>query len=381
MAWNESGNGKSRWGEGEQPGDLDKIVKGWQRKLGGLFGGGRSGQSGQSGSAGGGAGGVALVALAVIAWLASGLYRVDEAEQGIVLRFGKFAEATPPGLRWHLPYPIESVERVNTRVVNRFEQRSQMLTADENFVVLDMAVQYRKSDPAKYLFKVREPEETVSEVSESAIREVVGKSRLDNILVEDQAGIARRTRELIQATLDSYESGIDVLSVNLQDVEFPEEVREAVQDVVEAREDRQRLVLAAESYRNDLVPRARGDAARMIEAAEAYRERVIADAEGEATRFEALLAEYLEAPRVTRERLYIEAMEEVLANSNKVLLDAEGSGNLLYLPIDKLISGQEERAARGGAGAGTGQGSASSMIVEGSASRARDNPRSRRTRP
>ncbi len=342
MAWNE-GDGKNPWDDGKQgPNDLDQIVRNWQRRLSAAFGGrGSGGGGGGGGGAGGGGAGAVLIAVLVVgAWALTGLYRVDAAERGVVLRFGAYQETTMPGLHWHLPYPFESVEKVNVGAVNKFEQTSQMLTADENFVLVDLAVQFRKSDPIAYRFKVRNPDETLDEVSESAIREVVGKSTLDDILLEDQAEIASRTQTLIQATLDAYEAGITVVAVNLQKVQFPNQVKEAVQDAVRAREDKERLTLEAEAYRNDVIPRARGAAARMLEDAQAYRERVIANAQGEAARFELLLTEYQKAPVVTRERLYIESIEDVLKRSNKVLLDAQGSGNLLYLPIDKLLERQ-----------------------------------------
>jgi membrane protease subunit HflK len=211
-----------------------------------------------------------------------------------------------------------------------------MLTADENIVVVDTVVQYRREKPEDYLFNVRDPEGTLSEVSESAIREIVGTSNLDFVLTEGRADIAQRTKELIQSTLDAYGTGIRVTSVNLQDANFPTQVQAAVQDAIKAREDRDRLALEAQSYAYDILPRARGNAARQVQDAEAYRARVVNDAQGEASRFEALLTEYEAAPEVTRQRLYLETMEDVLGSTNKVLIDAEASGNLLYLPLDKL---------------------------------------------
>jgi len=226
-----------------------------------------------------------------------------------------------------------------------------MLTSDENIVVVDLVVQYRKTNPVDYLFNVRDADETLSEVSESAIREVAGKSDLDYLLTEGRTETAIQTQDLIQQTLDDYGTGIVVTKVNLQDANFPLQVEDAVQDAIKAREDKERLAFEAEAYANDVVPRARGDAARMIQEAEAYKQRVIADSEGEAARFEKLLVEYQKAPQVTRERLYIEAIETVYGNSNKVLLDSEASGNLMYLPIDKLIEHgkrEEEKTNSGG---------------------------------
>lgn len=382
MAWNESGgDGKSKdpWGGGDGPNDLDKIIRNWQRRLSAALGG--RGGGGGGGAAGSNTGIVLIVVLALVAWGLTGLYRIDEAERGVVLRFGAYQATTMPGLHWHIPYPIESVEKVNVGAVNRYEQTSQMLTADENFVLVDLAVQFRKTDPIAYRFNVRNPDETLDEVSESAIREIVGKSTLDEILLEDQAEIAERTEELIQRTLDTYEAGISVVSVNLQKVQFPNQVKDAVQDAVKAREDKERLRLEAEAYRNDVIPRARGQAARIREDALAYKERLVANSEGEAARFELLLSEYQAAPEVTRERLYIESIEDVLQRSNKVLLDAQGSGNLLYLPIDKLLE-RQGRAGQGNAGqmdANAGALQMESMQTDRDP-RSRDDARTRRTR-
>jgi membrane protease subunit HflK len=250
-------------------------------------------------------------------------------------------------LRWHIPWPVEDVELVNVNVVDRFNQQTRMLTSDENIVVVDLVVQFRRADPVEYLFRVRDPDATLSDVSESAIREVVGKSTMDFVLLEGRADIAQRTQDLIQQTLDDYGAGIVVTKVNLQNANFPSQVEAAVQDAIKAREDRERLSFEAQSYANDIVPRARGEAARRVLDAEAYRARVLADAQGEASRFEQLLTEYEKAPEVTRERLYIEAIEEVYGNATKVLLDSEGSGNLIYLPIDKLIEGRTGGIAAG----------------------------------
>ena len=255
----------------------------------------------------------------------------------MVLRFGEYNQTTTPGLRWHVPWPIESVEIVNVNVVNRFKQSTTMLTSDENIIVVDLVVQYRKTNPVDYLFNVRDPEETLSEVSESAIREVAGKTNLDFILTEGRSQIAIQTQEVIQNTLDEYGTGITVTQVALQDANFPVQVESAVQDAIKAREDKERYAFEAEAYANDIVPKARGDAAKMIQEAEAYKAKVVADSEGEAERFTKLLVEYKRAPEVTRERLYIDAIESVYGNSNKVLMDSEGSGNLMYLPIDKLL--------------------------------------------
>lgn len=351
MAWNESGNGKNPWDRGggnAGPPDLDKIVREWQQRLSGLFGGGGGrGERQTTGGAPGGRlfGGVALLVL-LAAWVATGFYRVDAAERGVVTRFGAFQVATEPGLRWHLPWPFERVERININEIVPFSQQTRMLTADENIIVVDMVVQYRRPDPVKYLFNVRDPEGTMRDISESAIREVVGKSKLDFVLTEGRAEIAVNTERLIQQTLDEYETGMVVSKVNLQDANFPSQVEAAVQDAIKAREDRERLSFEAQAYANDIVPRARGEAVRRVEDAEGYRARVVANAEGEASRFEQLLEEYRKAPRVTRERLYLDALEEVYSRSAKILVDAgDNSDNLIYLPVDKLLEQRMPGAA------------------------------------
>ena len=348
MAWDDQGNGKSPWDPNKgQPPDLDQIVEEWQKRFNKLFGMKKSGSGKQRKKPP-----ILLIgSMILFIWVLSGLYQIDDSERGVVLRFGNNTQTTMPGLRWHIPWPIESVEVVNVNVVNRFKQQTTMLTSDENIVVVDLVVQYRKTNPVDYLFNVRDADETLSEVSESAIREVAGKSDLDYLLTEGRTETAIQTQDLIQQTLDDYGTGIVVTKVNLQDANFPLQVEDAVQDAIKAREDKERLAFEAEAYANDVVPRARGDAARMIQEAEAYKQRVIADSEGEAARFEKLLVEYQKAPQVTRERLYIEAIETVYGNSNKVLLDSEASGNLMYLPIDKLIEQgkrEEQKTNSGG---------------------------------
>jgi len=341
MAWNESGNGKNPWdrGRGDGPPDLDRIVRDWQRRLSAFLRGGRGdsrqpdGGSGQSG----GPAATLLIAIAVIIWLGSGFYTVDEAARGVVTRFGKYLETTEPGVQWHVPWPIERVEQVNINEVVPFKQKTRMLTADEAIIDVDLVVQYRRADPVKYLFNVRDPESTLQDVTESAIREVVGKSKLDFVLLEGRTEIASVTEGLIQQTLDEYQAGMVVTKVNLQDANFPSQVEAAVQDAIKAREDRERLSFEAQAYANDVLPRARGEAVRRQQDAEGYRARVVADAEGEASRFTQLLAEYKRAPEVTRRRLYLDAMEDVYANSSKVLIDSDPGSNLIYLPVDKLL--------------------------------------------
>ncbi|MGB5489914.1 MAG: FtsH protease activity modulator HflK [Woeseiaceae bacterium] len=342
MAWNESGNGKDPWKrDGEEPIELDKIVQEWQRRFRGLFGGGGGGGSGPSG-----AGGFVLVVLLLVAWGLTGFYRVDEAERGIVQHFGAYKETTLPGLHWHWPYPIETAQLVNTIAISNYAYRTEMLTADEQYVFVDMVVQYRRTDPVKYSFEVVEPDQTLQDVTESALREVVGTTMLDVLVTGRRDEIASRTREVLQATIDIYGAGITVTSVSLETVNYPQAVQSAVDDAQKARNDSERFGLEADAYANDVVPRARGDAVRVLEDARGYRDRVVADAQGEAARFEALLTEYQKAPRVTRDRLYIEAIEEVYGNSAKVIVDSEGSGNLMYLPLDQIMK-QEGRSGAG----------------------------------
>ncbi len=377
MAWNEPGNEKDPWDNKNQgPKDLDAIVKNWQRKISALFGGTQKQTDGPGSSL------VFMIGLLLVAWAASGIYQVDQAERGVVLRFGAHdvdTGTTMPGVHWHLPFPLETVEIVNVDVVNTYKYRNQMLTADENFVSIELAVQYRNSDPVAYSFNVMDPEETLREVSESAIREVTGTSTLDTLVQKGRDQIPAKARELIQATLDSYKAGITVTSVNLADVNYPEQVKSAVADATQAREDEKRYKLEAQTYANDIIPIARGEAERAANNAEAYKARVIADAEGESSRFEAMLVQYKKAPKVTRDRLYLEAIEEVLASSNKVLLDAKGSNNLLYLPIDKLLeSGKAQSTIPGAA---TDQGATKSQDDgDQTGVRRTEDARSRRTR-
>ena len=337
MAWNEPGNGKDPWNRGnKEPNDLDQIVQNWQRRLSSLLGGGGGGGSGR---APGGAGGYILIVLLLVAWGATGIYRVDEAERGVVQRFGAYTDTTMPGLHWHLPIPIESVDIVNTNAVQNFPFRTEILTADEQYVFIQMVVQYRRTDPVKYSFEVVDPEATVQDVTESALREVIGTSALETLVTGERDQIAQRTLDTLQVTLDQYESGITVTSVSIINLDYPQDVQAAVNDTQKATNDSARFQLEAEKYAKDIIPRARGDAQRITLDAMAYKDRVTRDAMGEASRFEALLTEYQKAPRVTRDRLYIEAVEQVYGSTNKVLLDSKGSGNLLYLPIDKLIEG------------------------------------------
>lgn len=342
-----------QWGRrrGDGPPDLDEIWGRFNQKLAGLFGGkGGSGQEGGGGGAkqfGGGIG--LLIGLVVLVWLASGFYIVDAGQQGVVLRFGKFAETTDSGPRWHLPFPIESAEVVNISGVRTVEvgyrndvrskvpKESLMLTDDENIVDVQFAVQYVLKDPTEYLFNTRNPEDSVRQVAESAIREIVGKNKMDFVLYEGREQIAVDARRLIQETLDRYKTGISVSQVTMQNAQPPEQVQAAFADAVKANQDRERQKNEGEAYSNDVIPKARGTAARLMQDADGYKQKVIAAAEGEAARFGSVLVEYKKAPAVMRDRMYIDMMEQVLSNSTKVLVDAKAGGNLIFLPLDKIM--------------------------------------------
>ncbi|MGD8378869.1 MAG: FtsH protease activity modulator HflK [Gammaproteobacteria bacterium] len=343
MSWNEPGKGSDPWGGGgkhQGPPDLDEIVRNMQRKLGALFGGG-------GGRRGGGNSGLAwLIPGVVLAfWLLSGVYSVDSAERGVVLRFGKFETTTMPGLHWHLPWPIESRELVNVSQIQPFSYKTHMLTKDQNIVQVDMVVQYRVKDPYKYLFNVRDADLTLNEVAESSIREVVGKHDTDFIIGKGREQIAKETADLIQATLGGYDAGLEVLSVNLQKSQLPDEVQAAVEDATRAGEDKDRIIHEAETYENSVVPEARGNAARIVQEAEAYKQQVVADATGESQRFTELLKAYRKSPNVTRRRLYLQTMEEVLGNTATVVVDSKQGGNMFYLPLDKLLEKQKPAAS------------------------------------
>jgi len=364
MSWDDSGNKGNPWNSGDKgPADLDAIVRDLQRKLSGFLGGrGGRGDDGDQGgrSIGGPSRAVIVGALLLLGgvWGLTGFYQVNAAEIGVVLRFGAFNREARPGLRWHVPWPVERVELINTSVTERFLYQGSMLTRDENIVLVDLVVQYRRTNPTDYLFSVRTPEETLEDVTASAIREVIGNNDLDFILTSGRTEIAAQTQAVIQATLDSYGTGFTVFEVNLQEANFPRDVEDSVQDAIRAREDKERVSLEAEAYANDILPNARGAAARQLQDAEGYRARVIADAEGEADRFVQILREYEKAPAVTRQRLYLETLEDILANSTKVLIDdGDGANNLIYLPLDRLVErrpsdGTVAPTARGSVGVG-----------------------------
>ena len=358
MAWNEPGGGnKDPWsgkGGDQGPPDLDEVVRKLQDRLGGLFGGKKTtpGETGGGGGGFGGAGGgfrgkavgIGAAVLFVI-WLASGIYIVEPAERGVVLRFGAYQEITEPGPHWHIPYPIETVELVNVDEISTFTHKAAMLTQDENIVDVELTVQSRIQDAADYLFQDQNPDKTLRDATETVVRKTIGGSKLDFILTEGRSAVAATIRERVQALMNQYKTGLEVTSVNMQPAKPPDQVKEAFDDAIKAREDKERLENKAEAYSNEILPRARGEAARVEADAKAYRDQVIAGAEGETSRFLAVLNEYSKAPEVTRERLYLEAMEEVLGESHKVLLDVEDSNSLMYLPLDQIIKRQDAGAS------------------------------------
>lgn len=344
-----------QWGKrgNEGPPDLNELLRNLNAKLNGLFG--REGSSGPpSGGEPGGprvsGGGVwLLVGLVLLVWIASGFYVVDASNRGVVLRFGKFHETTQPGPRWHLPYPIEIVEIVNLSQVRTVEigyrnnvkskvlKEALMLTDDENIIDIQFAVQYILKSPEDYILNNRATDDAVLQAAETAIREIVGKSKMDFVLYEGREQVAAQATKLMQEVLDRYKTGIQVSKVTMQNAQPPEQVQASFDDAVKAGQDRERAKNEGQAYANDVIPKAKGAAARLIEEANGYRQRVVANAEGESARFQQVLTEYAKAPVVTRERMYLETVQQVLESTSKVIVDQKGSGSLLYLPLDKLI--------------------------------------------
>ncbi len=342
-----------QWGRrpNQGPPDLDELWRDFNRKLNSLFGrrgGGSDEPPGPTAKRFGGGAGL-LLGLIFAVWMASGFYIVYEGQRGVVLRFGKYLETTLPGPRWHLPYPIETAEVVNLAQVRTVEigyrnnvkskvlKESLMLTDDENIIDVQFAVQYVLKSPNDFLFNNRTPEDAVLQAAETAIREVVGKSSMDFVLYEGRAEAAVRAQKLTQEILDRYGTGINVSKVTMQNAQPPEQVQAAFDDAVKAGQDRERQKNEGQAYANDVIPKSRGNAARLMQEAEGYRQRVIEQAEGDASRFRQVVTEYNKAPQVTRDRLYIEAMQQIMTNSTKVLIDQKSGNNLLYLPLDKIM--------------------------------------------
>lgn len=348
MPWKEPGKGdKDPWkSDGQQPPDLEEIFANVSKRLQSLFGGGGRGSGSESGEGRGGSGlggAFSLLLLLVVFWVGwDSVHVIDQAENGVVLRFGKYSRTLQPGFNLTLPRPFETLTKVNINNVRVTEDRGHMLTEDENLVEFVYKVQYRINNAQHFLFKVREPEETLRQAAESALRESVGTNSLDAIL----EGTARtkvriETQRVLQETLDSYEAGLQVTEFNLVDVNVPMQVREAYSDVIRAREDRERFTEEARVHANSVIPEARGTAARIEQEAAGYRASTIALAEGEASRFSQVLTQYQLAPEITRKRLYLETMEQVLSRNKKVFLDVDSSGNILYLPLGQPENGAD----------------------------------------
>lgn len=395
-----SGNGR---GPNQGPPDLDELWRDFNRKLGGLFGGkrGRGGFGGGNGggnfqpdmkSAGVGAG--LIAAVVVLIWLGTGFFIVQEGQQAVVTQFGRYKSTVGAGFNWRLPYPIQRHDVINVTQIRSVDvgrdsviratglKESAMLTEDENIVEIKFAVQYRLNDARAWLFESKNPQEAVVQAAETAVREVVGKMRMDSALAEERDQIAPRVRALMQTILDRYKVGVEVVGINLQQggVRPPEQVQAAFDDVLKAGQERERAKNEAQAYANDVIPRARGAAARLNEEAQAYKARVVATAQGDAQRFKSVLVEYQRAPQVTRDRLYLESMQQIYGSVTKIMIESRQGSNLLYLPLDKIMqqvsqggAAAPEAAAPAGA-AGTASPAAGAAAAD---ARARDNSRNR----
>ncbi|MBY6198984.1 FtsH protease activity modulator HflK [Vibrio hangzhouensis] len=355
MAWNEPGNNngnngrdKDPWGNNNRgdrnsggrdqgPPDLDEVFNKLSQKIGGKFGKRGGGPSLGGGGSAIGFGVIALIAVAI--WFFSGFYTISEGERGVVLRLGKFDRIVDPGLNWR-PRFIDEYQPVNVQAIRSLRASGTMLTKDENVVSVSMDVQYRVSDPYKYLFVVTNADDSLSQATDSALRAVIGDSLMDSILTSGRQQIRQSTQETLNGIIDNYDMGLSIVDVNFQSARPPEQVKDAFDDAIAAREDEERFIREAEAYKNEIIPKATGRAERLKKEAQGYSERIVNEALGQVAQFEKLLPEYNAAPEVTRNRLYLDTMEEVYSNTSKVLIDSESSGNLLYLPIDKL-AGQE----------------------------------------
>ena len=360
MAWNEpggNGNNQDPWGNGDDknrkgkkeqgPPDLDEALGQLQDKLSEIFGGKKRG----SGSEGGSRGptnspamfGILFV-IAALVWGGLGFYTVDQQERGVVLRLGQYTETVNPGLHWKA-IGIDVVTVVNTTRVRSSNHNAQMLTRDENIVDVGMTIQYVVSDASAYVLKVRDPDVSLSHAAESALRHVVGGSDMDSILTQGRNALAVEVQSLLQGYMANYGTGLRITQVNIKNAQAPDQVQDAFDDVIKAREDQQRSKNEAETYAKGILPEARGAAKRMVAEADAYQQQVVANAQGEASRFTAVLVEYQKAPTVTRDRLYLDTMQKVLSNNSKVLVDVEGGNNVMYLPLDKLMQNRPQSAS------------------------------------
>ncbi len=359
MAWNEPGPGRDPWNQnsggkrGDQgPPDLDALLKRLKARFFGKGGGGRKPGSGWPGALPSGIAGLAGV-IVVALWLLSGFYTVEEQERGVVMRLGAYTATTEPGLKWHLPWPIERVEKIPFTQVRQVTDRATMLTQDENIIDLELSVQYRVSSAEEYLFNLVDPDKTLQQATKAAVREVVGRSQMDFILTDGRQAVADKTKILLQERLNEYKAGLIVTEVNLQQAQPPEQVQAAFADAIKAREDKERARNEAEAYANDRLPRARGEAARNLAEATAYRDQTIARAQGDAARFTALVEEYHKAPKITRSRLYYDTMSEVYGGTSKVLIDVDKGNPAFFLPLEQLLKNAPHTADIG-ADAGSG---------------------------
>ncbi len=363
---NNNGSEPPRPPKGDGPPDLDEVWRDFNSRLGSLFGrkpkrgGNRFGGGGDNGSGNGGLPQmpkgspklVGIIAVIVVGlWLASGFLIVQEGQVAVVTKFGKYTKTLPPGLQWRLPYPIESNQMVNISQLRTFEvgfrgtarnkvlPESLMLTTDENIVDLQFVVQYRlmSTGAPDYLFKTSQPDESVRQAAETAMREIVGKKPMDFVLYSGRTEVANEVQKLAQHILDRYQTGIQISTVAIQNVQPPEQVQAAFDDAVKAGQDRERQINEGNAYSNKVLPEAEGQVARMVQEAEGYRAKVIGDAQGDTSRFSSIETEFAKAPAITRERMYLSTMQEILANSSKVMIDSQASNNMLYLPLDKIM--------------------------------------------
>jgi membrane protease subunit HflK len=383
------------------PPDLDELWRDFNRKLGGMFGGGKPGGRGGAGGSGGGGfqpdmkdarRGLILVAVvAILIWLGTGFFIVQEGQQAVITQFGRFKSTVGAGFNWRLPYPIQRHELIFVTQIRSVDvgrdtvikatglRESAMLTEDENIVEIKFAVQYRLSDARAYLFESKNPGEAVVQAAESAVREVVGKMRMDSALSEERDQIGPRVRELMQKILDRYKVGVEVVGINLQQggVRPPEQVQAAFDDVLKAGQERERAKNEAQAYANDVVPRAVGSASRLKEEADAYKSRIVSQAQGDAQRFRSVLTEYQKAPQVTRDRMYLDTMQQIYANVTKVMVDSRQGSNLLYMPLDKLMQGNMQAPAVAESPAPTPPATGAAASGSGNDARTRDTSRSR----
>ena len=390
-------------GPNQGPPDLDELWRDFNRKLGGLFGGGGRGGRGPGGFGGDGGGfqppdmksaglGMGVIsAIALLIWLGTGFFIVQEGQQAVITQFGKYHSTVGAGFNWRLPYPIQRHETVRVTQIRSVDvgrdsvikttglRESAMLTQDENIVEIKFAVQYRLNDARAYLFESKSPDDAVVQAAESAVREVVGKMTMDNAMADERDQIAPRVRDLMQLILDRYKVGIEVVAVNMQQggVRPPEQVQAAFDDVLKAGQERERVKNEAQAYANDVVPRAAGTAARLKQEADGYKARIVAQAQGDTQRFSSVLTEYQKAPQVTRERMYLDTMQGIYSGVNKVIIDSRAAGNLLYLPIDKLMQSAGAQAAAAPVPAAQAPAPAPAAQAPAPDARTRDNARSR----